>query len=75
MGQSEILEILKKNEDWTLSKELLKITNMSPGGLYRLLRILEKTGYIIKKKAIKVILDKDRLNNSPKHTWAFRVKK
>ena len=53
--------------------EFLDIVGMSPGGLYRLLRILEKNKEIKKEKAINVIKDKDRLNNSSKKAWAYKI--
>ncbi|OQC13645.1 MAG: hypothetical protein BWX72_01566 [Firmicutes bacterium ADurb.Bin080] len=73
MGQGDIHKILTEKQDWMLSKELLDIVGMSPGGLYRLLRILEKNKEIKKEKAINVIKDKDRLNNSSKKAWAYKI--
>ena len=75
MGQADVLDILKRKNDWLLSKELLKITEMSDGGLYRILRILEKSGYIVKKRAMNVINESGRLNNTTKNAWAFKIKK
>jgi len=67
MGQQEIYKLLKKKDHWLLSKEILNITEMSPGGLYRLLRVLEKNKEITKRRATEVIKDKKRLNGSSKN--------
>jgi len=74
MGQSDTLEILKKRKDWVLSKELLNITKMSDGGLYRILRVLERSGDIVKKKAIQVIKDPKKLSKTTINAWAYKIK-
>jgi len=73
MGQADIYKILKNNGDWMLSKEILEIVKMAPGGLYRLLKILEKNNEIVKYKAVDVIKDKKRLNHTSKTAWAYKA--
>ncbi len=74
MGQYEVLKILENRNNWVLSKELLEITKMSDGGLYRILRILERSRYIVKKKAVNVIKETSRLNKSTKNAWAYKIR-
>jgi hypothetical protein len=74
MGQGEIYKFLKKDNNWYLSSELIEEFKMSPGGMYRLLRVLERNKDIMKKKAIEVIGDKERLKKSSKKAWAFKIK-
>jgi len=75
MGQQEIYNLLRKKQDWVLSKEILKLTGMSAGALYRVLRVLEKNGDITKEKAIVVIKNKNTLNKWGKHAWAYKISK
>jgi CRISPR/Cas system CMR-associated protein Cmr1 (group 7 of RAMP superfamily) len=74
MGQKDIYNLLKEKNDWVLSREILNITKMSHGALYRILRILEKNNEITKEKAIKVIKEEERLNSSTKNAWAYKIK-
>jgi len=73
MSQESVYELLKKKNDWMLSKELLIMLKISDGGLYRCLRKLEKGNEIIKRKASEVINDKNRLSKTSTIAWAYKI--
>ena len=74
MGQQQIFSLLKNNKTWLLSKEISEGTGMTPGSLYRCLKILLDKGDIINRKAMNVIKDKNRLKNSSRGAWAYKIK-
>ena len=74
MGQAELLELLRKKNDWMLAIEIRKEMKLAAGAVNRLIKICYERGDIERKSAIKVIKDKKRLEKSTIKANAFRLK-
>ena len=75
MGQAELLELLKKKQDWMLAIEIRKEMKLAAGAVNRLIKLCYENGYIKRKLATEVIKNKKRLEKSTIKANAYCLKK